>query len=65
MKTSRKIILSVFLVLISIVSCFCIGACSSPPLTKLSNASGFVVEGGNFAEGSVLVANAIDRTSAE
>lgn len=53
---SRKILLPVFLALISILSCFGMTACGT---NKLSNDSGFVVEG-DFEEDSVLEAGLID-----
>lgn len=53
---SRKILLPMFLALISIVSCFGMTACGS---NTLSNDSGFVVEG-DFEEGAVLDASLIN-----
>lgn len=68
MKSKRKILFSVILALISIVFYFGLTACGTDAdadktLTKLTNDVGFVVDGGGFAEGSVLEASVIDSES--
>lgn len=62
-------LLTIFLALIMILSCFGLSACNPElpeiPVTsgKLTNESGFVVEGGDFGEGATLSASAIDEES--
>lgn len=60
---SRKILLSVFLALISIVVCLGLTACDFGGSDKLTNEGGFTVVGGNFEEGSVLETSLIDSES--
>lgn len=62
---SRKILLSVLFVLISLATCFGLVACGFGSFGKLTNESGFVVEGGGFEEGAVLEASSIDGESEE
>lgn len=60
---SRKILLPVFLVVVSMLSCFGLVACNSDVPSKLSNDSGFSVEGGGFEEGSVLNSVKVENLS--
>lgn len=62
-------LLTMFLALIMILSCFGLSACNPElpeiPVSsgKLTNESGFVVEGGDFGEGAALSASVIDGES--
>lgn len=64
-KTEKSILSTLFLTLICMISCIGLSACSFGNGGKLTNENGFVVEGGNFAEGSVIEARVIDSTSNE
>lgn len=65
MKKKKSFITLLVAFCLIIPAMFMLTACGSDTLTKLTNNSGFVVEGGNFVEGSVLEANVIDSTSDE
>lgn len=66
MKASRKILLSLLVAIISVAVCFGLAACNFGALNnKLSNENGFIVEGGNFAEGAVLEASLVESTDAD
>ncbi len=65
MTKKKSFITFLFAFCLIIPAMFMFTACGSNILSKLSNDNGFVVEGGDFAEGVVLEANVIDSTSDE
>lgn len=61
----RSLLVAVLLALITIVSCLGFSACIFVNSGKLTNESGFIVEGGRFEKGSILEASLIDGESEE
>lgn len=61
----KSILSAILFAFLSITLCFGLSACAFDESGKLTNESGFVVEGGGFEQGSVLEASAIESESEE
>lgn len=60
---NKSILMSALIALILVAACFCLTACGSDSLDKLTSDNGFEIVGGDFEKGSVLNTDKVEITS--